>query len=335
MKKTVQKISLIIGLLVTTQANAQVSVANNAAGGGNYVGWNNTVGVPLQIRHNADQEIHTFTNNLRRMIIANGGGTGNPGGNVALGNNLGAGFVPVDRLHLNNRGATSSLFTGIRYTNFGIGMTSTDGTQMGINTDGIFFHRQFETEPIIWELPDSRNAGAMTNWMHISNGLTGYAGDITDGFIGLNEDSAKFHLDIKTPAIPNTGSSFGGELFLSCRTSDVPDSRMGMLNISGGNGVFVPTLFGNLDASQSGPPLSSLAVIHQDQDVSSNNIPVQRFLVGKDWEYNTNAVDAITEIENRNAFSWQNVNNTKMLMNAMGRLKIQNNLSLSDTILIV
>ena len=150
--------------------------------------------------------------------------------------------------------------------------------------------------------------------------------------MGLNEDSAKFHLDIKTPFKNFTGSAYGGELFLSCRPSDVPNSRMGMLNVAGSNGVFVPSLFGNLDVTQTGSALSTLAVIHQNQDSVSNIAPVQRFMVGKDWEYNTNAVDAISEIENRNAFSWQNVGSVKMLMNAMGRLEIGPAVSLSGTI---
>ena len=77
MKKTVQKMSLIIGLIITTQANAQISYTSNTLGSAtDYVGWDNSNVFPLQIRHNADQEIDTYTNNLIRMKVIGGGGTG-------------------------------------------------------------------------------------------------------------------------------------------------------------------------------------------------------------------------------------------------------------------
>jgi hypothetical protein len=70
--------SLLIGMIMATQqVNAQVTIANNTAGGANYVGWANTVGVPLQIRHDANnQPINIFTGgtgagNLRMRINAN------------------------------------------------------------------------------------------------------------------------------------------------------------------------------------------------------------------------------------------------------------------------
>ncbi|MBL1234000.1 MAG: tail fiber domain-containing protein [Vicingaceae bacterium] len=326
----------IIANILAASVTAQVTTWGNAGISTDYVGWDNTNAFPLQIRHNGNEQIHTYTNNLMRMKIMPGGGTIIPlGGQVAFGSNLGAGFTPVDRIHLHQQivgGFTPSFFNGIRMTNNVTGSTNLDGTQIGILDTGTFYIRQYEVAPVIFELPDSRNAGAMTNWLHISNGLTGYAGDITDGFVGLNEDSAKFHLDIKTPAISNSGSSYGGELFLSCRTSDVPNSRMGMLNIAGGNGIFVPSLFGNMDASQPGTALSTIAVINPSQDLSINIQPVQQFIVGSDWDYNTNALDAISEIENRNAFAWKNVGNVKMLMDAKGRVEIGNNTNLAGTI---
>ncbi|MDT8411519.1 MAG: tail fiber domain-containing protein [Vicingaceae bacterium] len=330
--------SAIISFMLETKIIAQVTNGTNTSTfNPEFLGWDNGgVSKSLQIRNDFNQEIHTYTNNLMRMKIMPGGSTFIPlGGQVAFGSNLGAGFTPVDRIHLHQQivGAiTPSFFNGIRMTNNVTGSTNLDGTQIGILDTGAFYIRQYEVAPIIFESPNSRNAGAMTNWFHVSNGLTGFAGDITDGFIGLNEDSAKFHLDIKTPAISNSGSSYGGELFLSCRTSDVPDSRMGMLNIAGVNGIFSPTLFGNMDATQTGSALNTLAVINPSQDLNVNIAPVQRFIVGKDWEYNTNAVDAISELENRNSFSWQNVNSVKMLMNAMGRVEIGTAINLADTI---
>ncbi|PKP49535.1 MAG: hypothetical protein CVT95_03325 [Bacteroidetes bacterium HGW-Bacteroidetes-12] len=83
------------------------------------------------------------------------------------------------------------------------------------------------------------------------------------------------------------------------------------------NNFIAPSLFGNLDASQSGSALITIAAITSAQDVNitTNSLPVQRFVVGKDWGINTNLIDPIT-ITNRNAFSWQNVDITNMLMNA-------------------
>lgn len=324
------KIKLLFAASVmAVSANAQVSTAFNTGLSTDYVGWNNTNAFPLEIRHNGNQQIHTYTNNSMRMKVM--GDLLGLGGQVGIGNNLGAIFIPVDRLHLHQTNSDSADFNAIRFTNNFTG-AGLNGTQMGIVNLGQFIFNQFETQPFSFFSPDSRNAGAMTNWLHIANGLTGYAGYSSDGYVGLNEDSAKFHLDIKTPFKNFTGSAYGGELFLSCRPSDVPNSRMGMLNVAGSNGVFVPSLFGNLDVTQTGSALSTLAVIHQNQDSVSNIAPVQRFMVGKDWEYNTNAVDAISEIENRNAFSWQNVGSVKMLMNAMGRLEIGSAVSLSGTI---
>ncbi len=321
MKTTIIKIYLLSVLLAASSyLNAQNwALGGNALGTGTeYLGTNNNFF--LNIRTN---------NTLRMRTMA--GGTGIADGRIGMGNSLGLTFIPADRLHLHQANSDSADFNAIRFTNnfTGVGF---NGTQMGIVNLGQFIFNQFETQPFSFFSPDSRNAGAMTNWLHIANGLTGYAGYSSDGYVGLNEDSAKFHLDIKTPFKNFTGSAYGGELFLSCRPSDVPNSRMGMLNVAGSNGVFVPSLFGNLDVTQTGSALSTLAVIHQNQDSVSNIAPVQRFMVGKDWEYNTDAVDAISEIENRNAFSWQNVGSVKMLMNAMGRVEIGTAINLAGTI---
>ena len=325
--------SVIISFVLETKVIAQVTNGTNTSTfNPEFLGWDNGgVSKNLEIRNDFNQQIHTYTNNLLRIKLM-AGGNGNTEGRMGIGNILPAFFTPVDRLHLHQFAPSLGDFNGVRFTNRTTGGNATDGSRIGIlDLDG-FFLQQYEVAPIIFESPDSRNAGTMTNWLHIANGLTGYAGYSSDGYVGLNEDSAKFHLDIKTPFKNFTGSAYGGELFLSCRPSDVPDSRMGMLNVASGNGIFVPSLFGNMDATQTGSALNTLAVISPSQDLNVNIAPVQRFIVGKDWEYNTNAIDAISEIENRNAFSWQNVGSVKMLMNAIGRVEIGTAISLSDTI---
>ena len=286
-----------------------------------------------EIRQQENLQLHVFTTDIRRMLI-NNGGTGSNDGRIGFGNNLAANFIPQDRLHSHQEtNLFDPDFNGIRLTNSLTNATATDGSQFGISNNGTYFHRQFERAPIIFELRDSRNMNTMTNWLHIANGQTGIGFVTTDGFVGLNNPAPLFHLDLMTPFINSGGSNFGGELFISARPTDVPNSNMGMLNISGGNGVFTPSLFGNLDAGQSGPALSTIAAITSAQDVNitTNSLPVQRFVVGKDWGINTNLIDPIT-ITNRNAFSWQNVDITNMLMNANGRLKIQTGLNPAATI---
>jgi hypothetical protein len=77
MKKNRIILTMIIGMIifVSTKVNGQVSVPNNIAGGTNYLGWDNTVNVPLNIKHEANRPIHFYTNagngtfNNRKMSI--------------------------------------------------------------------------------------------------------------------------------------------------------------------------------------------------------------------------------------------------------------------------
>lgn len=70
MKRTIQQVSLIIGLIITTQANAQISYTSNSFGTAtDYVGWDNTNNFPLEIRHNGNFPINTYTNTTHRMKI--------------------------------------------------------------------------------------------------------------------------------------------------------------------------------------------------------------------------------------------------------------------------
>jgi hypothetical protein len=122
-------------------------------------------------------------------------------------------------------------------------------------------------------------------------------------------------------------------LFLSFRPTDVDQSRMGMLNSSGANNRFLPCVFGNVDATQPWSGLQTIAAIHSSQDIAANLIPVQRFIVGRDWVYNTNPLAPLDKdldsIRERNAFSWQNAVAVNMLMDALGKLRVGANINLA------
>src|SRR5690554_5057891 len=74
MKRLIKTGSIIIGMLIAAEVNAQVSQLNNGpASPGNYLGWNGGTTIPLEIRHNANQPINIFTNNLLRATFTTNG----------------------------------------------------------------------------------------------------------------------------------------------------------------------------------------------------------------------------------------------------------------------
>ena len=56
-------------LLLASGAAGQATVIGNAGIATNYLGWDNFQGFPLQIRHDNNQEIQFFTNNIQRMQL--------------------------------------------------------------------------------------------------------------------------------------------------------------------------------------------------------------------------------------------------------------------------
>ncbi|MCB9188854.1 MAG: tail fiber domain-containing protein [Flavobacteriales bacterium] len=259
---------------------------------------------------------------LGRMRLFDGG-VGQNTGRLGLGNDLPLNFVAEDRLTLFEQ--TTDSINAIRFQNTNTGVTGVDGFQIGVNNSSMnVYQRQYEERPVIWEQPVDRYGGNMHEVMRLQNNQAGFmSSSSTDGYLGLNEPNPMFHIDVKTRGLLQEG-----EMFISCRPADVSNSRMGMANASSTPFTFAPTLFGNLDAGQSGTALRTLAVISSPQDVNTAINPVQRFIVGKDWHYNQSSTDNLNEVQNRNAFSWQNASNVKMLMNANGRLKLESGLSL-------
>lgn len=74
------------------------------------------------------------TNNTPRMFINNGLG-GNNDGRIAFGNNLPAGFVPLDRLHLHHSNAGGTAI-GMRFTSAASGTGALDGYTTGYASTG-------------------------------------------------------------------------------------------------------------------------------------------------------------------------------------------------------
>lgn len=76
MKKQIIISSLVVGMIATIQIKAQVTTPFNNGAPGDYVGWNIGNNFPLQIRHNANQPINFFTNNLMRATFTTGNAFG-------------------------------------------------------------------------------------------------------------------------------------------------------------------------------------------------------------------------------------------------------------------
>ncbi|MBX2973088.1 MAG: hypothetical protein KF797_08295 [Flavobacteriales bacterium] len=99
-------------LLWTGQVVGQASVVGHAGAVTDYLGWNNLQGFPLQIRHDNNQQIQFFTNNVRRMQLLPtesytiGGFTGqSKSGSLLLARDVAAFYSggapgPFTRLHL-------------------------------------------------------------------------------------------------------------------------------------------------------------------------------------------------------------------------------------------
>ena len=157
-----------------------------------------------------------------------------------------------------------------------------------------------------------------------TNSFSGLLGVGNTGYLGIgnNVTTPRFHLDINTQALPGQA-----EVFIGAGPTDVPGSKMGLMNAASGNSTFVPYVYGKTDASQNSAALTTLANIDVAQDVgpSTNPNPVQMFRVGSGFNFYTSSVGAMN---NRLAFTWVNGASTNMVMNAGGRVGIGNNLTI-------
>lgn len=220
-------------------------------------------------------------------------------------------LVPVDNFH--------------QFTNSGTGNTATDGLKIGIDAAGNATYNQFENLPHIWKI-----GNPPAEWMRIQHGnvFNNFAATVTNGYVGLNQPNPFFHLMITTPAVG------GGELMLGAQPSDVANSQMGLANATSVGSRFLPTFFGRIDNTQPGPAIQTLGSIDNSQDLAPgvNNLPVHRFVVGKNWNFNMGSIQNLDTIKNRVAFTWQNANVIKMMMNADGQVRIGASLLIPATL---
>lgn len=329
------RISFVIaGLaMLNLQFKAQSTSANNIGLAGKFLGYSNNFVLPFQ------------TNGFTRMILDNGG-AGQAFGRLSLGNSLPTGFVPQDRLHLHQIGLFA-INNYIRFTNnfttagpndgFAVGNTSSIGGPFGeARLD------QYETAPILMRAPNAHSAQTLPyEWFRLQNGqLFQPAPAIlprsTDGYIGLNKNNPRAHIEMVTPAFG------GGEEFFMAKPDDIlnpanptqlaPNVQMGLMNLSSVAGAFLPGFFGNINqTAQSGPALQMLGCIPNNHDVF-NREPIMRFVVGRDWVINGNIPTPtggpnIQAIANRPIFSWQNADLIYMYMASNGRARIGFNIS--------
>lgn len=141
-----------------------------------------------------------------------------------------------------------------------------------------------------------------------------------DGYIGVNNTNPVFHMDMVTPAF------LGGELLYTGKPSDVPQSDLGFCNGAFNNNVFLPIVFGKVDASQTGPGLQTVGNIDVSQDIPANNATwgVTRFVSSQGWVFNSVGLQPLRQ---RHLFSWSNASIVGMLMDVNGRLGIRDNMN--------
>ena len=128
-------LAMLINLSIPCKIKSQATIANNTAGGINFLGWANNVGVPLTIQHQAAQPIQFYTNagtgatinNMRMRILGNYAGQGLIGiGDMGTG---AAPFAPANQLHQHRLGNTTLYH---QFTNNNTGVTAADGSLFGI-----------------------------------------------------------------------------------------------------------------------------------------------------------------------------------------------------------
>ncbi|MEW6772824.1 MAG: tail fiber domain-containing protein [Bacteroidota bacterium] len=240
-------------------------------------------------------------------------------GYIGIGENF---TTPQSRVHQHEITAVDNFH---QFTNSNTGNANTDGLKIGIDANGSASYNLFENQPQIWRIGTT-----LTEWMRIQHGnvFNNFAATVTNGYVGLNQPNPFFHLMITTPAVP------GGELMIGTQPSDVINSQMGLANATSVSSRFLPTFFGRLDNTQPGPAVQTMGSIDNAQDISPNlnNNPVHRFVVGKNWNYNQGGILQLDTIRNRVAFTWQNANNIKMMMNADGQLRIGAGLTIPGTL---
>lgn len=291
------------------------------------------------------------TTNSPRMMIDGGAAAGlssQSAGQVAISNNLSGGFTPQARLHIHHNlfSLNSTIAPFIRFTTSSTGAGNTDGFTIGNSTNFIGNNlgrvdlEQFETAPIVFSLPNSNATSPNLlpyEWLRIQNNATWQANPAapirrTDGFIGLNNDEPRAHIDMITPRFS------GGEEFFFARPDDIfapgtttpaPNVQMGMMNLTALNNQFEPGFFGNINQPQQiGAAFTTIGAIPAAQDLPAN-LPVTRFISALNWQINNNTAGPLAQLNpiiTRPIFGWYNASQLMMYMNAAGRVRLGSNL---------
>ena len=192
-----KQLFLIVCLLVSSiQSNAQVSTAFNNVGSwtNEYVGWDNGMGVPLRIKHEANEPIEFYTNT--------GAGTfGTPKMTLANTGELGLGTTsPSSWFHILTNGsgtvAASEVFRtdvpAMTATNWRIFRAGTEYFQLNVASsgNGVFLHSRRGDFHIA-----SGNSGTPIPSFQIRGGSGGDAGNLGFGdYTTLTSPQALLHL---------------------------------------------------------------------------------------------------------------------------------------------
>jgi Chaperone of endosialidase len=122
MKKANQfLVTLLCATGLASYSIAQVSIAANSGTLANYVGWNSLQLFPLRIEHQGNQPINFSTNGTQKATLTT---TGNLGLGIA---------TPNYKYHLNTVGL-ADVFQ--QFTNGSTGVLLTDGTRLGLLSNG-------------------------------------------------------------------------------------------------------------------------------------------------------------------------------------------------------
>lgn len=140
------------------------------------------------------------------------------------------------------------------------------------------------------------------------------------GFVGLNDQTPSFHLDINTPN--PTGSTYG-ELMLRARITDDPDAYISFLNLATTGQLLSPALMGR-QSDNTAPALSTVGSIVNAQDLGANPEPVTRFFSTRAYDPTTGVLglQRLNVVENRRIFGWYNAVDRLMTMRANGFLGV-------------
>jgi len=145
--KLIRPLIVAVGLVGFSQAHGQASVLGHAGGPGDHLGWDNTNGFPLEVRHDGNQPIEWYTDALRRMLLhptltaqtVNGYNPVDLSGNLGIGLfNATTGSAPIIRpltlLHLDNGGTEDAGFRDRMRT--GVGMSDASEWMVVVWTAG-------------------------------------------------------------------------------------------------------------------------------------------------------------------------------------------------------